>query len=602
MHAKAAIGTLLGCVAVVAGLVLLLPEPVAVEAKPAGTVLIDNVRIFDGSVLKPAGRLLIREGRVIDDKATSSDSAAVIDGRGLIALPGLIDAHTHTYGPARRDALRFGVTTLVDMFTSPLEFQDRDERAGFAASDEAALFSAGILATVDGGHGTQFGVPVDTLTQPSDAAEWVAARKAEGSDFIKLVYMSGNPMFKSLDLETATAIIVEAKAQGLKVVAHIARHSDAEALVDAGIDGFVHIFADRKISDELVQKMREREVFVVPTLTVIAMIDGKGPGRTILDDPRLSEHLSSAQKTGLSASFGRPIPGFVLANAMHNVGVLHAAGVRVLAGSDAPNPGTAHGATLHQELALLVDSGLTPVDALKSATSWVAEHFALDGRGTLQPGSRADIVLVRGNELEDIDVTRDIHSVYRNGTRVERTPEVEASSVATASLPAELGRFDAAITAPDGFTWQATSDDMMGGASRASVAHSTPGAGGSAGALRVEATVNRGFPFPWAGAFLGGVDPASVAGLGAYRRIRFDVRGTPSTYRLMVFSSDSVGAPPTEEFSVTNDWQSVTLSLDGLSGAERDRFVGLAIVTPMTPGDYQFDIDNVELMAGEGGD
>ena len=63
----------------------------------------------------------------------------------------------------------------------------------------------------------------------------------------------------------------------------------------------------------------------------------------------------------------------------------------------------------------------------------------------------------------------------------------------------------------------------------------------------------------------------------------------------MLFSAESVGAPPTEEFSVTNDWQRITLPLDGLTGTQRDQFVGLALVAPMTQGQYRFVIDNVVL-------
>ncbi len=600
MHSKTSLGALIGCAVLVAALVFLLPEPEMSEPVTGRTTVIENVRIFDGTRVRPADRLVMRDGKLLASDADIPKDAVTVDGNGLIALPGLIDAHTHTYGPARRDALRFGVTSMVDMFTSPLEFQDRDDRAGFSETDKAALFSAGMLATAEGGHGTQFGVPVTTLSEPAEAAQWVADRKAEGSDFIKLVYMSGNPMFRSLDLATTKAVIEEAKAQDLMVVAHISRHDDAEDLVDAGIDGLVHIFADREISDELVQKMLDRNVFVIPTLAVIAMIDGEDPGRSVLDDPQLAEHLTEAQRSGLAGSFGRPIPGFVLNNALHNVGVLHAAGVRILAGSDAPNPGTAHGATLHQELELLVDAGMRPLDALNSATAWVAESFNLVGRGDLRPGARADIVLISSDSLDNIDSTRRIHSIYRNGYRVDRG--MTASVPAGVALPAELGRFDEAVSAPDGFTWQATSDEMMGGASTASIDRINVGAGGSAGALEVDAAINPGFPFPWAGAFFGGVDPANVAGLGNYQSIRFDVRGTPSTYRLMLFSSESAGAPPTEEFSVTNDWQRVTLSLDGLTGTQRDQFVGFALVTPMTPGRYRFAIDNVELLEDSASD
>jgi imidazolonepropionase-like amidohydrolase len=99
---------------------------------------------------------------------------------------------------------------------------------------------------------------------------------------------------------------------------------------------------------------------------------------------------------------------------------LQVAGADILAGSDAPNPGTVHGATLHQELELLVQAGLTPVQALAAATSVPARRFGLSDRGAIAPGRRADLVLVDGDPTRDVTATRAIVAIWKNGAPVER--------------------------------------------------------------------------------------------------------------------------------------------------------------------------------------
>jgi imidazolonepropionase-like amidohydrolase len=100
--------------------------------------------------------------------------------------------------------------------------------------------------------------------------------------------------------------------------------------------------------------------------------------------------------------------------------------VEILAGSDAPNPGTAHGASLHHELELLVRAGLTPIEALRAATSAPARRFGLADRGRIAPGQRADLLLVAGDPTADILATRAIERIWKNGAVVERRRYPEA--------------------------------------------------------------------------------------------------------------------------------------------------------------------------------
>ena len=112
--------------------------------------------------------------------------------------------------------------------------------------------------------------------------------------------------------------------------------------------------------------------------------------------------------------------GLKLANAEAAVLALRRAGVSILAGTDAPAPGMAHGLSLHRELELLVNSGLMPTEALAAATSETARAFGFHDRGRIAIGTRADLVLVSGHPTVDITATRDIVGVWKLGARVTR--------------------------------------------------------------------------------------------------------------------------------------------------------------------------------------
>ena len=101
-------------------------------------------------------------------------------------------------------------------------------------------------------------------------------------------------------------------------------------------------------------------------------------------------------------------------------GLLKEEGVPILAGSDCPNIGTAHGVSLHRELELLVQAGLTPLEALRAATSAPAKAFRLKDRGSIKPGLRADLLLVRGEPTQNILATRDIIGVWKEGGAADR--------------------------------------------------------------------------------------------------------------------------------------------------------------------------------------
>lgn len=413
--------------AALAAFFIALPQPDD-GAKPgvaggvAPSFVVRDVRVFDGVAMHAPQTVVVRDGRVAAMGITDVPAdLLVVDGTGHTLLPGLIDAHTHSYGTALSDALRFGVTTSLDMFTTPTTMRDHHrQRDSMARTSNADLYTAGYLATSPRGHGTQFGISVPTIKDAAEATAWVDARLAEGSDYIKIVYEPGLRwgMMDSLELPTMQALVQAAHARGKLALAHISRLGPATEALEAGVNGLVHTFGDRMADDAFITLARQRAAFVVPTLAVIAGVEGPAEAASFASDASIAARLSAAQRGTLVGDWAPRLAGYQLRFALDSVRRLHEAGVDILAGSDAPNRGTAHGASLHHELELLVRAGLAPKAALAAATSMPAKHFGLADRGRIALGLRADLVLVRGDPTMDIKATRRVERVWKNGYAV----------------------------------------------------------------------------------------------------------------------------------------------------------------------------------------
>ena len=219
-----------------------------------------------------------------------------------------------------------------------------------------------------------------------EAAPFVVARFAEGSDYLKIIVSAPEP---SHDAATLAALVAAARAGGRLSVAHAASSDAVGMAVAAGVDVLTHVPLDRPVSNGV------RARAVVPTLTMMA---------------------------GIAARFGAP--GRSYAAARDSVAALYEAGVPILAGTDAnASPGgpmaISHGDSLHRELALLVEAGLSTVDALRAATVLPATLFGLPDRGVVEPGRRADLVLVDGDPVADIRATRALRRVWCGGVACE---------------------------------------------------------------------------------------------------------------------------------------------------------------------------------------
>ncbi len=570
-----------------------LPTPdrqLTAAVRSSDLVLISNATVFNGSDFIDNIDVEIANGRF---KAIgpnlSSAATARIDGSGKTLIPGLIDAHTHSYGDALRTAINYGVTTHVDMFTSPSQLQTQTLDQSSSNIPRTEMFSAGMLATVEGGHGAQFGVDIETLNSPEQASAWVLRRIDEGSDFIKLVYMPYSNYFNSLDRDTARAIIQAAHRNGMKAVAHISSQRPATELLEDGIDGLVHIFADQEISNEFLSLAKDKDIFVIPTLSVIAAAANENLAEDLLNDLTISDYLTPSQTQQLKANFGSTnIPGFDLQLATFNVKRLHEAGISILAGSDAPNPGTTYGASIHQELELLNSAGLTSAQAINAASYNVARAFDLQSSGTpirgrIIAGAKADFIMLKASPETNIKATRQIVDIYQDGVSVERI--TTGRQAAKLIVGPDLSNFGSGLNTSNGLIWSTTDDSMVGGASSAAIQTLEEG-------LQINSTVKHGFVFPWAGAAVFGEHRLDIS---HYSTLSFKVRGSVGEYRAMVFSGSNTGIPPSQTFVVRQEWQNIELPLSKFRGFDPRQFLGLAIVAGPTTGEFELYLDDVKL-------
>ena len=378
-----------------------------------------DVAVFDGHQMLPPTTVLVEGDHIVRiGPGPDPAGATVVDGRGKTLLPGLIDAHAHPFFAALKDALLFGVTTELDMLGMPESAAAAKKRA---SPDEADIRSAGYAVTAPGGHGTEYGLPAPTLKSAKEAQAFVDARIAEGSDFIKIIYDDGKSYgihFNTISKDMLRAAVAAAHKRGKLAVVHIATLAAARDAIDAGADALVHLFIDRSPDAEFGAFAARHHVFIVPTLSVLASACGTN-GAALLEDHHLMPYIASWQRENLHKKFPKEPPARCDAPA-ETIKQLRAAGVPLLAGTDAPNPGTAHGVSLHGELERLVAAGLTPAEALAGATSLPAARFHLDDRGLIAPGKRADLLLVEGDPTRDITATRAIVGIWKAGVRLNR--------------------------------------------------------------------------------------------------------------------------------------------------------------------------------------
>ena len=445
-------GVLLAAATALVGVLPSCASDSAAPAAPAiSTVVYDGARLIDGTGTPAveAARLVVDDGVITavgpQDDVESPPGARVVDLTGRTVMPALVNLHGHvgfqrglTYDAANYtrenivDHLNryayYGVGVIVSLGTDAgAVWSDirRDQNAGTLGG--ARLFTAGRgLARPDAGPGAAALRPsAYGVTSEAEGRRYVQELAAQGVAFVKIWVDDRGGSVEKLEPDVYRAIIDEAHGHGLNVIAHVFYHDDAEELVAAGVDGFAHLVRDREMDDALVADIVENEVFVMPNIGISERGRHAAPppwlGAPILAETVAPAVLARATDTFASrAADAAERAARSYEQMERSLAKLHAAGASLVLGSDSGVQDHFYGFSAHRELELMVAAGLSPMEAIATATSRSADRLGLDDSGRLAPGARADFIVLDANPLDDVTNTRRIADVYLGGAAVDR--------------------------------------------------------------------------------------------------------------------------------------------------------------------------------------
>jgi imidazolonepropionase-like amidohydrolase len=380
-------------------------------------------QLFDGERARGPATVLICDGKiqaVLSDGGALPEAATLLDfGSEAFLSPGLIDAHVHLAFHATADlleplaqadddvllthmhhaagrALQAGVTTLRDLGDRGyLSLALRDQ---VPAATIPHLVAAGPPITTKGGHCYFLGGEAEGEGGLRDA---VKERAERGCDVVKVMVSGGNitpgsqPYDSQYDLGALRTVVEEAHRLGLPTAAHVHGAKAVADAVEAGFDTLEHVTfmtangvdADPSILDRIATRG-----------VVVSVTAGAVPGAGT-PPPAIAERLTAM---------------------IENHGRMWRAGARMIPGSDAGvSPGKPHDVLPYTIEALVEGIGMTAENALRAATSVAASSIGLQGaKGRINTGADADLLVVRGNPLDDIAALRNVEAVFRAGVRV----------------------------------------------------------------------------------------------------------------------------------------------------------------------------------------
>src|SRR5215218_293727 len=354
---------------------------------PPPTLAIVGAAVFDGTGAAPLpGRTVVAAAGLIERVGPAAEvvppaGALVVDGAGATLLPGFVDIHVHLRFYPPTEVLAGGVTTVRDLGWPAGRLAALHE----VAADPAAsprLLAAGQIVTVPGGYPTRAPWAPPGTARPVDGAAEAAVAVAElaaaGAAVIKVAL--DDRVGPTLPAPVLAAVVAAAAERGLAVTAHVGGAAEAAKALAAGVGELAHWpFDPAGLPDPLVDALAE-SVAAVPTLHI---------------DP------SPARRAGVRRFVAR--------------------GGRVLYGTDLGNQGPPPGVDV-DELRLLVEAGLDPTHALAAATSRAAAHLGQHDTGRVEPGARADLLLVDGDPLADLANLERVRLVARDGWVAGNSP------------------------------------------------------------------------------------------------------------------------------------------------------------------------------------
>jgi len=428
------------------------------EIQRSENLLIRNARIFTGTRLIPSGAVLIREGRiaeVFDEPEPGVKGVQIIEAAGKTVLPGLIDGHARLSGSgaleadapalappvqAKRSAaaqLYCGVTAVRgagDPLAAALEVK-QDLRSGLTLGSSLFLYASPFEAPGGLRSALLKRMPARPDPQSEEAAveltpEEVRRRIAslEGIDglYTDLTARSGN-----VSAELLRAVGEAAAEAGLPWLVTVPDAAQLEVALEAGASG-VEACADGDVAEQLWRRMGEQGVSYSPTLAALeARLERARGSADILEHSLVQQVVDrELRQKARTALAGRAEPAARQARALQrfeqakkNLLAAHQAGVPVAAGSAAGSPLVFPGAALHRELQLWVEAGIPAREAIEAATSQAARMLGGDAGatvGVIEAGRDADLLIIDGNPLEDMQAAEHISTLIYKGERIER--------------------------------------------------------------------------------------------------------------------------------------------------------------------------------------
>ncbi len=378
--------------------------------------------------------------------------AKIVDMQERTIMPLMINTHGHlglvngtsqsvanqTDANFRHQLLRYeeyGVGAVLSMGTDGQKFADIREASRRGTLPGADVYTAGI------GFGAKDGVPPASMgftdvfrpTSPDGARKQVDQQAPLKPDFIKIWVDDFWGQYPKMPPEIYHAIIDEAHKNGLRVAAHLYHLDDARSLVADGVDVIAHSIRDGEVDNALLSEMKNHHVAYIPTLSLddFAFAYGGAPAwisdpffQAALDPGVLEMITSPGYKAKTRANKVAALEAAALPVAMTNLKKIYDAGILVALGTDSgATPVRVQGFAEHMELALMVQAGLTPLQAISVATKNAAQLLRIaDNYGTLEPGKKANFIVLERDPSQDIRNTHTIRAVWKNGARVSDGP------------------------------------------------------------------------------------------------------------------------------------------------------------------------------------
>jgi imidazolonepropionase-like amidohydrolase len=387
-------------------------------------LLIRHARVIDGTGAGPLEdfAILVDEGRIAwtgpDTTAPSSHDAVVIEAGGRTVVPGLINAHVHLchdgapdfFRQAATDSvptatirsilnlertLHAGITTVRDCGSANSIALDVARAVDSGLITGPRVLAAGRVITMTGGHGYFIGTEADGCDEVRKA---VRTELKLGAHLIKVMATGGvltpgvEPGQTTFQLDELSAAVQEAHNAGRLVACHAIGAEGIRYALEAGVDTIEH---GNYMDDRGIELAVERRAFLIPTLVAPRSALAQSSDHEQDYVVRKAEALIRVHQETFTAAYR--------------------AGVRIAAGTDAGTPFNPHG-DIVRELRLMVDYCMTPMEAILAATLRAAQALGLDSEvGSIEVGKAADLIVVGGDPLADIDNIRDVQLVMKSG-------------------------------------------------------------------------------------------------------------------------------------------------------------------------------------------